>query len=49
MERLIIILFFVCLIIKFIGLFSKKTEKGIDKIVTIFCIVIGLIIGFFII
>lgn len=49
METLIIILIFVGLITKFIGLFSKKAEKRIDKIVTIFCVVIGLIVGLFII
>ena len=32
MGTFIIILFFVCLITKFIGLFSKNAEKGIDKI-----------------
>ena len=49
MRTLIIILLFVGLITKIIGLFSKKAEKRIDKIVTISCVVIGLIIGFFII
>jgi hypothetical protein len=53
METLIIISFsiliFVGLITKIIGLFSKKAEKRIDKILSIFCIVIGLIFGLFLI